>query len=92
MRQAIGQSFLTLVGLVATGLSALAFFGKLGWQIDLLAHFRFHALLGGIVLFAVVVVARTLIAALLVPAALALNAYALLSVPVAAKPLPGRTA
>ncbi len=77
------HSFLTAVGLLAAALSALAFFGNLSWQIDLLAHFRLQAALGSIVLLIFAVARWARIASLMAVAAIALNVYALLSVSVA---------
>ncbi|MEO8559955.1 MAG: endonuclease/exonuclease/phosphatase family protein [Rhodospirillales bacterium] len=77
------QSFLTVCALLAAALSALAFFGELGWQIDLLAHFRLQAALGSIVLLVIAVARWAKIASLLAAAAIALNVYSLLGVPAA---------
>jgi endonuclease/exonuclease/phosphatase (EEP) superfamily protein YafD len=83
------HSFLTAIAVLAVGLSALAFFGGWAWQIDMLAQFRFQALLAAIALLVVAAMLRARVAALAIVAAIALNAYALLSVPVAAQPPAG---
>jgi endonuclease/exonuclease/phosphatase (EEP) superfamily protein YafD len=75
-----------MIALLAAALSALAFFGDLAWQIDLLAQFRFQA---GLALAALLVLAllwRARLAVAFSALGIALNLYALLVVPVAATP------
>ncbi len=85
MRQRLAI-MLGIVGLVAAVLSALAFLGGSSWQLDLLAQFRFQAALGAVALFVVAAAARAKWGALLAALCVGLNLYALLAVPVAAKP------
>jgi len=79
-----GRSVLTAVAVLAAVLSALAFFGQLGWIVDLLAQFRFQALLGSVVLLLVLVFLRAWRGVAAASLALGLNAYALYDVPLAA--------
>jgi endonuclease/exonuclease/phosphatase (EEP) superfamily protein YafD len=77
------------IATIAALLSALAFFGELGWQVDLLAQFRLQMLLGGIVLLGVLALLRRPWAAAVALAAVGLNAHALYDVPVASRPADG---
>ena len=75
---------LTAVAVLAAALSALAFFGQLGWIVDLLAQFRFQAMLGAAALTVLLLFLRARLGLFAALIAVGLNAYALYAVPLAA--------
>lgn len=77
-------SAISAMALLAAGLSALAFFDALGWQIDLLAQFRLQMLLGAAALLVVLLALRRWWGSAAAAIALALNLYAIGDVPVVA--------